>query len=152
MNLVKWNPFMELEDVSNRLNSIGIFGHVLTRTDSSTHDMRGMVDWMPSVDISETETAYLIKAEIPEVKKGDVKVNIQDGLLTIAGHRQHETEEKDKKFHRIERSYGSFSRSFRMPDDADEATVNAEFKDGMLNVTLPKSRKAESQSVNVNIA
>lgn len=149
MNLVKWNPFRELEDVSNRLNSI--FGHVPARTESA-QEMRGMADWMPSVDISETETGYLIKAEIPEVKKADVKVNIQDGLLTIAGHRQQEMEEKDKKFHRIERSYGSFSRSFRMPDDVDEATVIAEFKDGMLNVTLPKSRKAESKSVNVNIA
>jgi HSP20 family protein len=149
MNLVKWNPFRELEDVSNRLNSL--FGKLPARTETGT-DMLAVADWMPTVDISETDAGYLIKAEIPEVKKEDVKVNIQDGMLTISGERHQEKEEKSQKFHRIERAYGSFSRSFRMPDDADENTVNAEFKDGMLNVTLPKSKKAETKSVSVSIA
>lgn len=149
MNLVKWNPFSELEEVSNRLNRI--FGRLPARTESGTN-MLAMADWTPSVDISETEGAYLIKAEIPEVKKDDVKVNLQDGMLTISGERHHEKEEKNKKFHRIERSYGSFARSFRVPDDADASTVSAQFKDGMLNVTLPKSKKSESKSVNVSIA
>jgi len=149
MNLVKWNPFRELEDVSNRLNSI--FGRMPSSTESGT-DMLAMADWTPSVDISETDTAYLIKAEIPEVNKEDVKVILQDGMLTISGERRHEKEEKSKKFHRIERSYGSFARSFRVPDDADANTVTAQFKDGMLNVTLPKSKKAESKSINVSIA
>jgi HSP20 family protein len=149
MNLVKWNPFRELEDVSHRLNSL--FGKLPARSESGA-DMLAVADWMPTVDISETDAGYLIKAEIPEVKKEDVKVNIQDGMLTISGERHQEKEEKSQKFHRIERSYGSFSRSFRMPDDADESTVNAEFKDGMLNVTLPKSKKAETQSVSVSIA
>jgi HSP20 family protein len=149
MNLVKWNPFRELEDVSNRLNSL--FGKLPARTESGA-DMLAVADWMPTVDISETDAGYLIKAEIPEVKKEDVKVNIQDGMLTISGERHQEKEEKNQKFHRIERAYGSFSRSFRMPDDADENTVNAEFKDGMLNVTLPKSKKAETKSVSVSIA
>ena len=149
MNLVKWNPFRELEDVSNRLNSL--FGKLPARSESGA-DMLAVADWMPTVDISETDAGYLIKAEIPEVKKEDVKVNIQDGMLTISGERHQEKEEKSQKFHRIERAYGSFSRSFRMPDDADENTVNAEFKDGMLNVTLPKSKKAETKSVSVSIA
>ena len=149
MNLVKWNPFRELEDVSNRLNSL--FGKLPARTESGA-DMLAVADWMPTVDISETDAGYLIKAEIPEVKKEDVKVNIQDGMLTISGERHQEKEEKNQKFHRIERAYGSFSRSFRMPDDADESTVNAEFKDGMLNVTLPKSKRAETKSVSVSIA
>ncbi len=149
MNLVKWNPFSELEEVSNRLNRI--FGRLPARTESGT-DMLAMADWTPSVDISETDSAYLIKAEIPEVKKENVKVNLQDGMLTISGERHQEKEEKDKKFHRIERSYGSFARSFRVPDDADATTVSAQFKDGMLNVTLPKSKKTESKSINVSIA
>ncbi|OGT16732.1 MAG: heat-shock protein Hsp20 [Gallionellales bacterium RIFOXYB12_FULL_54_9] len=149
MNLVKWNPFRELEDVSNRLNRI--FGHVPARTESA-QDMLAVADWIPTVDISETDAGYLIKAEIPEVKKEDVKVNIQDGMLTISGERHQEKEEKNKRYHRIERAYGSFARSFRMPDDADENAVNAEFKDGMLNVTLPKSKKTETKSVSVSIA
>ena len=94
MNLVKWNPFRELEDVSNRLNSL--FGKLPARTESGA-DMLAVADWMPTVDISETDAGYLIKAEIPEVKKEDVKVNIQDGMLTISGERHQEKEEKNQK-------------------------------------------------------
>ncbi len=149
MNLVKWDPFRELEDMSNRLNRV--FGRPLARLEPSS-EMFTMVDWTPSADISETDTAYLIKAEIPGVKKEDVKVTIENGMLTIQGERKMEKEEKDKKFHRIERSYGSFTRSFRLPEDADESAVKAEFKDGMLNVTLPKSAKAKPKSINVTVS
>jgi HSP20 family protein len=149
MNLIKWDPFRELEDMSNRLNRV--FGRPLARVDSNT-EMLSMSDWTPSADISETDTAYLIKAEIPGVNKEDVKVTIQDGMLTIRGERKMEKEEKDKKFHRIERSYGSFMRSFRLPEDADESGVKAEFKDGMLNVTLGKSAKAKPKAINVSVS
>ncbi len=149
MNLVKWDPFRELEDMSNRLNRV--FGRPLARLEPNS-EMLTMVDWTPSADISETDTAYLIKAEIPGVKKEDVKVTIENGMLTIQGERKMEKEEKDKKFHRIERSYGSFMRSFRVPEDADESAVKAEFKDGMLNVTLGKSAKAKPKAVNVTVS
>lgn len=148
MNLVKWDPFRELEDVSNRLNRI--FGRTASRAESS-REMLGMADWTPSVDISETDTAYLIKGEIPGVKKEDVKVTIQDGMLTIQGERKMEKEEKGKKFHRVECSYGSFVRSFPVPEDADENQVKADFKDGMINVTLTKSAKAKTKAVNVAV-
>lgn len=149
MNLVKWDPFRELEDVTNRLNRI--FGQSLARSESG-QNMLAVADWAPSVDISETDSAYLIKGEIPGVKKEDVKVTIQDGMLTIQGERRQEKEEKGKKFHRIECSYGSFARSFRVPSDADENSVKAEFKDGMLNVTLAKSEKAKPKSINVSVS
>lgn len=149
MNLVKWDPFRELEDMSNRLNRV--FGRPLARLEPNS-EMLTMVDWTPSADISETDTAYLIKAEIPGVKKEDVKVTIENGMLTIQGERKMEKEEKDKKFHRIERSYGSFMRSFRVPEDADESSVKAEFKDGMLNVTLGKSAKAKPKAINVTVS
>ncbi len=149
MNLVKWDPFRELEDVSKRLNRI--FGQPPARTESGS-EMLAMPDWAPSVDISETDAAYLVKAEIPGVKKEDVKVTIQDGMLTIQGERKQEKEEKGKKFHRIERCYGSFMRSFRVPDGADEGKVKAEFKDGMLNVTLSKSEKAKPKQINVSVS
>ena len=149
MNLVKWDPFRELEDVSNRLNRI--FGQSLARSESG-QNMLAVADWAPSVDISETDSAYLIKGEIPGVKKDDVKVTIQDGMLTIQGERRQEKEEKGKKFHRIECSYGSFARSFRVPSDADENSVKAEFKDGMLNVTLANSEKAKPKSINVSVS
>jgi HSP20 family protein len=149
MNLVKWDPFRELEDVSARLNRI--FGRPLIRSESG-NEMLAVADWAPSVDISETDTAYLIKGEIPGVKKEDVKVSIEDGMLTIQGERKQEKEEKGKKFHRVECSYGSFMRSFQMPDDADENKVTAEFKDGMINVTLAKSAKAQQKAKTINVA
>lgn len=149
MNLVKWDPFRELEDVSNRLNRI--FSRSPSRAESSQESLT-VADWSPSADITETDVAYVIKAEIPGVKKEDIKVAIQDGMLTMQGERKMEKEEKGKKFHRVECSYGSFVRSFRMPEDADENSVKAEFKDGILNVTLAKSAKAKPKSKSVNVA
>lgn len=149
MNLVKWDPFKELEDVSSRLNRI--FARPSLRT-GPDNDMLAVADWMPSVDISETDTEYLVKGEIPGVKKEDVTVTIQDGMLTIKGERKQEKEEKGKKFHRVECSYGNFQRSFRVPEDADENGVKAEFKDGVLNVTLPKSPKEKSKSITVSVS
>jgi HSP20 family protein len=149
MNLIKWNPFNELEDISNRLNQI--FGRPVVSATVDQQMLKG-ADWTPSVDVSETDKAYVIKAEIPEVKKEDVKVTIDDGMLTIQGERKMEKEEKGKKFHRIERSYGSFVRSFRLPDGVDESKTKAEFKDGMIYVTLPKSEKAKTKAVEVAVS
>ncbi len=148
MSLVKWDPFVELEDVSKHLNRI--FGRFPSRVETS-RELLTMADWTPSVDISETDTAYVIKGEIPGVNKEDVKINIEAGMITIRGERKQEKEEKDKKFHRIERSYGSFMRSFRLPDNVDETAVKADFKDGMINVTLPKSAKNKARSNDVSI-
>ena len=148
MNLVKWDPFVELEDVSKHLNRI--FNKFPAHTESS-RELLAMADWAPNVDITETDTAYLIKGEIPGVNKEDVKVNIEEGMLIMSGERKQEKEEKGKKFHRIERSYGSFMRSFRLPDNVDESAVKAEFKDGMLNVTLPKSAQTKAKAVNVSV-
>jgi HSP20 family protein len=111
-----------------------------------------VADWTPSVDISETEGEYQIKAEIPDVKKEDVKVTLEDGVLTIQGERKYEKEEKGKKYHRIERSYGSFVRTFSLPDVIDEEKVKAEFKDGVLNLHLPKSEKAKPKAIDVKVA
>ena len=108
-------------------------------------------DWAPLVDIAEDEKEYVIKAELPEVTKDDVKVSLQEGVLTITGERKFEKEEKGKKYHRVERAYGSFARSFSLPEDADATKVQAEFKDGVLKVHLPKSEKAKPKSVEVKV-
>jgi len=110
-----------------------------------------MAEWSPLVDISEDEKEYVIKAEIPEIKKEDVKLMVQDNVLTISGERKSEKEEKGKKYHRVERTYGSFLRSFTLPEDADGSKVAAEYKDGMLNVRLPKSEKAKPKSIEVKV-
>lgn len=148
MNLVRWDPFRELEDMSDRLNRM--FGRPAARPESGKEAMT-VADWIPAVDISETDAEYLIKAELPEVKKEDVKVTVQHGVLTIHGERKHEKEEKGKRYHRVERSYGSFTRSFTLPDEVDETKVRADFKDGMLHLHLPKSEKAKPKAIDVKL-
>ena len=148
MTLVRWNPSRELEEMSDRLN------RMFNRQDlpqANAKETMVVADWAPSVDISETDGEYQIKAEIPDVKKEDVKVTLEDGVLTIQGERKHEKEEKGKKYHRVERSYGSFARSFTLPDLVDEEKVKAEFKDGVLNLQLPKSEKAKPKAIEVKV-
>jgi HSP20 family protein len=145
--LMRWVPFRELEEVSDRLNRM--FPRPATRTNGK--ETMIVADWTPTVDISETDGEYQIKAEIPDVKKEDVKVTLEDGVLTIQGERKQEKEEKGKKYHRVERSYGSFVRSFSLPDVIDEEKVKAEFKDGVLSLHLPKSEKAKPKAIEVKV-
>jgi HSP20 family protein len=149
MNLVRWDPFRELEDMSNRLNRL-FERPTLRHTDGK--ETLTVADWMPTVDISETDTEYLIKAELPEVQKDDVKVTLEEGVLTIQGERKREKEDKGKRFHRVERSYGSFVRSFTLPDYVDDDRVGADFRDGVLNLHLPKSEKAKPKAIEVKVA
>jgi HSP20 family protein len=144
---MRWDPFRELEEVSDRLNRM--FARPSTRTNGK--ETMTVADWTPTVDISETDGEYQIKAEIPDVKKEDVKVTVEDGVLTIQGERKQEKEEKGKRYHRIERSYGSFVRSFSLPDVIDEEKVKAEFKDGVLSLHLPKSEKAKPKAIEVKV-
>ena len=149
MALVRWDPFRELEDVSDGLNRM--FTHPASQASTGKEAMI-VADWTPSVDISETASEYLIKAEIPDVKKEDVKVSLEDGVLTIQGQRKLEKEDKGTKYHRIERSYGSFVRTFSLPNVVDAEHVKAEFKDGVLNLHLPKSEKAKPKTIEVKLA
>lgn len=145
--LMRWDPFRELEEMSDRLNRM--FARPAARTNGK--ETMIVADWVPTVDVSETDGEYQIKAEIPDVKKEDVKVTLEDGVLTIQGERKQEKEEKGKKYHRIERSYGSFVRSFSLPDLIDEEKVRAEFTDGVLNLHLPKSEKAKPKAIEVKV-
>jgi HSP20 family protein len=104
------------------------------------------------VGISDDDKEWLVKADLPEVKKEDVKVTVESGVLILTGERKFEKEEKDKKYHRIERSYGNFFRSFTLPEGADGAKVSAEFKDGVLKVHLPKSERAKAKAIEVKVA
>ena len=109
-------------------------------------------DWAPPLDVEETDTEYLVKADLPDVKPEDVKVAIENGMLALEGERKMEKEEKGRKFHRIERSYGKFVRRLAMPTDVDEKKVAADFKDGVLNVHLPKSPQAKPRTIDVKVA
>lgn len=110
-----------------------------------------VAEWSPAVDIEETDKEYLVKVEIPEVKKENVKVLVEEGTLTIRGERRKEKEEKNARFHRMERTYGSFFRSFTLPVDVDEKKVSAEFADGMLKVHLLKSENAKPKTVEIKV-
>jgi HSP20 family protein len=145
--LAKWNPFRELEDIQNRLSSR--FGRTSLR--GLGEESMTVSEWTPLVDLAEDDKEYLIKAELPEVKKEDVKVTVENGVLTITGERKFEKEEENKKYHRIERAYGSFMRSFTLPQDAAGDKINAEFKDGVLKVHLPKSAEAKPKSIDVKV-
>jgi len=102
------------------------------------------VQWTPAVDVTEDDKEFLVKAELPDMKKEEVKVSVEQGNLTISGERRAEKEEKGKKFHRVERSYGSFMRRFSLPEGVDATKINAEFKDGLLCVHLPEKRDGRS--------
>ena len=145
--LTKWNPFRELEEIQSRLSSL--FGR--TPLKGLGEETMTVSEWAPLVDITEDEKEYLIKAELPEVKKEDVKVTVENGTLSITGERKFEKEEKGKKYHRVERAYGSFMRSFTLPEGTTGDKVSAEFKDGVLKVHLPKSEEAKPKSIDVKV-
>jgi HSP20 family protein len=147
--LTRWDPFRELEDMHRRLSSL-VDDESFVRRRNGKESMT-VAQWSPTVDIVEDEKHYVIKAELPEVKKEDVHVRVENGVLVITGERKAEKEEKNKKYHRIERSYGSFARSFMLPDNVDAEKVSASYKDGLLSVTLAKSEKAQPKQIEVKI-
>ncbi len=148
--LAHWNQFKELEALHNSLGSL--FGRPQAQRLEGQEEPLRVPEWTPLVDISEDANEYLIKAELPEVRKEDVKITMEDGTLTITGDRQCEKEGNGKKYHRVERAYGSFGRSFSLPDDASPAKVTADFKDGVLKVHLAKNEKARPQQVEVSVS
>ena len=141
-----WDPLQELNELQNRFNTL--FGRTALRP-SNGEESLALAEWAPVVDISEDDKEFVIKAELPGLKREEVKVTVEDGVLSISGERKTEKEEKNKKFHRVERSYGSFLRSFTLPDGADATKVNAEFADGVLNVRLAKTPKAQPKTIEV---
>ena len=148
--ITRWDPFRELEELENRLSTL--FGRAPVRGDGGKEEAMTYAEWAPLVDISEDDKEYLITAEIPQIKRDDVKVTVDNGVLTIQGERKFEKEEKGRRYHRVERAYGNFIRSFTVPDDADPSKINAEFKDGMLKVHLAKSEHAKPKAIEVKVS
>ncbi len=150
MALVRWDPLGQFEEMNERLSRA--YGRpVLGRTAEGGKEALTVPDWAPAVDIAETPEEFLIMAELPEVKKENVKVTVENDVLRIEGQRRQEKEVETKKFHRIERTYGSFVRTFLVPDNIDEAKVSAEFKDGVLNIHLPKTENAKHKAIEVKV-
>jgi HSP20 family protein len=147
MSLVRWDPFAEVDSLFGQL-----MGRHLARFPQLALESNGgrKLQWAPSADISETDKEYVIRADLPAVKKENVEVTLQDGIITIKGERKQELDEKGEKFHRVESFRGSFERSFSLPDNVDADAIRCESKDGVLSVHIPKTstpKKAKQISV-----
>lgn len=149
-HLVRWNPFREMEQMRQHLESF--FGGPVLGGNGRREEAMTSTQWTPLVDITEDDKEYLIKAELPELKKEDVKVTVENGVLTLSGERNLEAEEKGRKYHRVERAYGSFIRCFSLPEEAEPGKINAEFKDGVLKVHIAKSEKTKGKGTEVKVA
>ena len=142
MSLVRWEPFEGMDMLFNR---IPLFGFGRPRPGSGEY-----FDWSPTADISETDEEYLIRAALPAVKKEDVKVTYENGVLTLSGERRQE-ERQDEKFHRIESYYGNFLRSFALPDAIDEEAIRAESREGVLTIHVPKAKVEAKKLTTIKI-
>ncbi len=143
MNVMRWEPFEAVDAMFNRLP---FFGFGRPRLGKGEY-----FEWSPTVDISETDTEYLIRAALPAVRKEDVEVTYEDGLLTLRGERRQEEREKDEKFHKIESYYGNFLRSFALPDAIEAEAIKAESRDGVLTIHVPKAKTEMKKATTIKV-
>lgn len=143
MMLVRWSPFRELQSIQNEMNRLyeSFFTNGRREIGVSTFE------WEPVCNIKENDESYTLEAELPGLKKEDIKVSLKDGVLTVSGERKEEKEKKDKHSHIVERQYGSFCRSFILPVKVSEDKIDASFKDGILKVLLPKTEEAKIKEI-----
>jgi len=149
MAIVRWlDPFRDLSAIQERMNQI--FEDALARSRGREEGLRtGM--WTPAVDIYENNDSVVVKAELPGVERDQISVEVKDGILTLRGERKFEKEVKEESYHRIERSYGNFQRSFSLPVSVEQDEVTARFKDGVLEVILPKKEQARPKQIQVDV-
>ena len=143
MNINRYNPF--------EFSPFQAF-RMLEETLPRLADPNSARPWAPAVDILETENELVLKADLPEVKQENIDIRVEDGTLSLKGERKFESVKDEKGYHRIERSYGSFSRSFALPDTVNPEGVTATFKDGVLTVTLPKKELAKPRQIKVEVS
>ena len=142
MQLVRWTPMGNLQSFQHEMNRM--FDQFFR---GGNGEEAKVSTWQPSVDIYETDDALVIKAELPGVSKDDVSIDVHQNTLTLRGQRKHEAEVKDEHYHRVERSYGSFQRSFTLPTTVDAEKAEASFKDGVLELRLPRLESAKPRQV-----
>jgi HSP20 family protein len=147
--LITLNQLREMDEAQTRFNRF-LGGFPNRMGIGETHNL-AVADWSPEVDIIQDSHEYLLKADLPEMKKDDVRVTVDDGILSVSGERKSEKEDQKTKFHRIERSFGNFRRSFTLPEDTDSTKVTAEFRDGVLKVHLPTTTTAKTKAVQVKV-
>ena len=142
MSLVRWEPFAGMDDAFNRL---------VGRLALSENRAGSRFDGAPSVDISETGNEYLIRAELPAVKKEDLQITFDGGMLTVSGERRQKVDDKNERFHRVESFYGKFSRSFTLPESVDSAAIKADSKDGIVTIHVPKTKSESKKPIEIKV-
>ena len=147
MNLVRWNPYGEMTAMKNRINRRFSEPYWATRRMDDDSDM-GM--WNPAVDLYEKDDHFVINAELPGVDKKNISIDLKDRMLTISGERSYENEAKEENYYRRERSYGKFQRAFTLPADVDSDKIKAEFKDGLLQIEVPKPEQQKPKQVTIH--
>jgi len=145
MTIKKWNPFSDLVSLSDRLNQLfdeGLWGE-------GEEELQSLTRWKPSTDIYETKDNYVFSVELPGFDKKNLEVEIKNNTMMIKGEKKREGEVKEEDYHRIERSYGQFQRSFRLPQNVDEKKIDAKMENGVLKITVPKKEVAKSKKIDV---
>lgn len=142
MQLVHWNPTRALATFPNLFDSFFL---------RDTYEDLFPSVWMPAIDVAETDDEYVVKVELPGVNKDDVRITVQENILTVRGEKKRENERKESNFHRVERSYGSFQRSFTLPTTVRADKIDATYKEGLLTITLPKAEEAKPKAIDVKV-
>jgi len=152
MAIVRWEPFRDLVSVQDRMNRIFEDAFRGAAHPGAEEDWALGGAWAPAVDIYEHEGNIVLKAELPGIDPKDVQVGVENNVLTLRGERQFESEVKREQYHRVERAYGTFSRSFTLPNVVDTGKIKAEFKDGLLRVVLPKREEAKPKQISIAVS
>ncbi len=144
-SVIRWDPFRNVSNLQDQVNRLLESAYPGRASDSS------LTTWAPAVDIYETENELVIKADLPDVNEKDIDIRVENNTLTIHGERKFEQEVKEENYLRVERSYGSFTRSFTLPNTVNTDGIKAEYKNGVLRVELPKRAESKPKQVKVNV-
>ena len=149
MALIRWDPFREISTLQERMNRL--FSEMARRSPVAEEEMiQGA--WIPPVDIFETGDSIVIKAELPGISKEDITLEVKENTLTIKGEKKFEKDVKEESYHRVERSYGAFQRAFSLPGTVQQDKVKAKFRDGILEITIPKAEEAKPKQIKVDVS
>jgi HSP20 family protein len=149
--LTRWEPFGGIRRRGDVFSELSRMQEEMNRyfDDFFGEQRRGLAEgaWLPAVDVSETDSEMVVRAELPGMTQDDIEVNLQDNVLTLKGEKKQEKKEEKENYHRVERSYGSFSRSFTLPAGVNQDEVKATFKDGVLEIAMPKTEEAKPKKI-----
>ncbi len=148
MTLTKWDPFKDLLSLQDRMNRL--FDESVRNVKPGDEALSSAI-WSPAVDIYETDDEVVVKAELPEVNQKDIDIQIENNTITLRGERRFNKETKKENFHRIERAYGTFSRSFTLPGTIDQEKISADYKDGILKISMPKRQETKPKQIKVAV-